>query len=185
MCWRAWYAVPRTYLFRPLSESKHGTKAWFDFKSSSILGLHRRKTVNHWGLHGNERAGSAADAETYLRQNYKEPTTQRLLDRLVNPQSNRGIVICTECTPHVENSALAEPREVRLCDYVVDPVCLRYSQALPAVATSTQDSNQAMSVAVERWHVHGHGDDNDAADMEDDAPRTTILSGVSADFTDA
>ena len=85
----------------------------------------------------------------------------------------------------MENGALAEPRQVRLCDYVVDPVCLRHSQAFPAVATSTQDSNQAMPLAVERWHVHGHGDDNDAADMENDAPGTTTLPGASVDFIDA
>jgi hypothetical protein len=84
----------------------------------------------------------------------------------------------------VENGHLADPREVRLCDYVVDPVCLRHSQALPAAVTSTQDSNQVLPVAVERWDLHVCDHDNDAADMEDDTPGIATLPGASVDDTD-
>ena len=93
VCWRAWYEVPRAYQLQPPSSTDRGTKTWFDFHRSSILGASRRKDVDHWYLQADDRTSTSAAAKAYLRRNYPEDMHQRLLDRLVDPRSKRDIVI--------------------------------------------------------------------------------------------
>ena len=89
VCWRAWYDVPRSYHFRPQAGAYSGSRAWFNFHSSSVLGATRRKDVDHWFLQRDDRAGSHVDAAAFLKNNYDEATCQRLLDRLVDVHLKR------------------------------------------------------------------------------------------------
>ena len=77
----------------------------------------------------------------------------------------RDIVICSTCVPHVEDHRLCAPREIRLCDYVVDPLF-------------TQEVDQALPVVVERWQVHIPDDEDEVPQMEH-AARTTPVLGLS------
>ena len=77
----------------------------------------------------------------------------------------RDIVICSNCVPHVEDHRLSAPREIRLCDYVVDPVF-------------TQEVDQALPVVVERWQVHIPDDEDEVPQMEH-AARTIPVLGLS------
>ena len=165
VCWRAWYDVPRSYHFRPQAGAYSGSRAWFNFHSSSVLGATRRKDVDHWFLQRDERAGSHVDAAAFLKNNYDEATCQRLLDQLVDVHLKRDIVICSTCVPHVEDHRLCAPREIRLCDYVVDPLF-------------TQEVDQALPVVVERWQVHIPDDEDEVPQMEH-AARTTPVLGLS------
>ena len=105
------------------------------------------------------------DAAAFLKNNYDEVTCQRLLDRLVDVHLKRDIVICSACVPHVEDHRLCAPREIRLCDYVVDPLF-------------TQEVDQALPVVVERWQVHIPDDEDEVPQMEH-AARTTPVLGLS------
>ena len=165
VCWRAWYDVPRSYHFRPQARAYSGSRAWFNFHSSSVLGATRRKDVDRWFLQRDERAGSHVDAAAFLKNNYDEATCQRLLDRLVDVHLKRDIVICSTCVPPVEDHRLCTPREIRLCDYVVDPLF-------------TQEVDQALPVVVERWQVHIPDDEDEVPQMEH-AARTTPVLGLS------
>ena len=89
-----------------------------------------------------------------------------LLDRLVDVHLKRDIIICRNWAPHVEDPHLSAPREIRLCDYVVDPLF-------------AQEVDQALPVVVERWQVHIPDDEDEVPQMEH-AARTIPVLGLSA-----
>ena len=169
VCWRAWYDVPRNYKFKRPSGTLRRGRTWFNFYGSSVLRGTRRKDVGHWFIQGDERAGSAAQAVAFLRSNYDEVTCQRLLDRLVDRRLKRGVVICSACAPHVEDDQLCAPCGVRLCDYVVDPLC-------------SQDGDQALPVLSERWHVHVDDDGEEQQGLHNAARTTPVLGLALQDF---
>ena len=65
----------------------------------------------------------------------------------------------------MEDHRLCTPREIRLCDYVLDPLF-------------TQEVDQALPGVVERWQVHIPDDEDEVPQMEH-AARTTPVLGLS------
>ena len=105
----------------------------------------------------------------FLRGNYDEVTIQRLLDRLVDLELKRQVVICSECAPHVDGDHLGASSDVRLCEYVVEPVGL-------------QKDDQALPVLDERWHAHVDTPDDASPRIRNAAPITPILGLSIQDF---
>ena len=65
VCWRAWYAPPKGYLFEPSADDRCGGHAWFNFNSSTVLGAQRRKHVDKWFLHADGSSGSPSQARAF------------------------------------------------------------------------------------------------------------------------
>ena len=65
VCWRAWYAPPNGYQFQPSADDRSGGHAWFDFKSSAVLGAQRRKLVDKWFVHADGGSGSPLQAHAF------------------------------------------------------------------------------------------------------------------------
>jgi len=168
VCWRAWYEVPRTYQFNPPSAGISTRRTWFNFQSSTVLCAARRKDVDHWFVRADDAAGSRDEAMSFLINNYDDAVSQSIRNRLVDDSLRRDIVICSACGPHVEHHRLREPSDVRLCDYVVDPLWI-------------QVRDQALPVVAERWCVH----DEDKAlpgALKPDSGTTTVLGRTLQEF---
>ena len=162
VCWRAWFDVPRTYEFSQPVAAHSSKKTWFDFYNSSVLRASKRKDVDHWFLSADQTQDSHAQAAAFLNNNYDHETCARLLNRLVDTDRKRGIVVCPACATHVHEDRLCAGNGVRLCDYVVDPVY-------------TKVCDQALPVVVERWHAHSPEGENEEAPVLDARPMTPVL----------
>lgn len=98
-----------------------------------------------------------------------------MLDNLVDASLKRDVVICAACSPHIEGHKLTTPTSVRLCDYVVDPIC-------------EQDADQALPVVTERWQSHiacAEDEDGVAALPDPERPSTSVLGLPLQDFAAA
>ena len=122
VCWRAWYDLPGDHDFEEITLGRKETPApWFKVADSAIVGEKRRGAANQWRLGG---AASPEDACSYLSANYPEQEVNRIIERLVSESSKRSVTICGECRVYVgEDLLLLPPQdEMRLCDYLVDPI---------------------------------------------------------------
>ena len=61
----------------------------------------------------------------FLSANYSPDECAAIVDRLVCPARRRSVTICHECQQYVGEDAtlILSGGDMRLCDYVVDPVC--------------------------------------------------------------
>ena len=72
----------------------------------------------------------------YLYANYPEQEAHRIIQRLLSGSDKRSVTICAECGKYVnEDLVLPPPQdEMRLCDFVVDPIYTTASTQGPDVA---------------------------------------------------
>lgn len=105
-------------------------------------------------------------AVRYLQANYPCQVVDQIVDRLVDSDRGRLLVLCKSCEPFVTDNKLQvtahdeyEPRP-RICDYAVDPVS----------ATPGEPYR-----AVERWedHIEADGDCEGSTDL----PPTELVLG--------
>ena len=172
VCWRAWYDLPGDQDFAEIKLGRKERPAhWFNVADSAIVGEKRRGAVNQWRLGG---AASPEDACRYLYENYPEDEVKRILDRLVSKSSKRVITICGECGKYVgADLRLPAPEdEMRLCDYLVDPI---YS------AASTQglhySADRAASICWSYLQLPAKGD-RVPLPLASDARRYAICSSA-------
>jgi len=121
-CWRAWYDLPSGHVFSHAQQGVRSDPApWFDASASVIAGSLRKRAVNQWRL---QAAGSVEEARGYLAANYPPAECEAITNRLLCGDRKRSVTICTECQKHVgDDMVISAPQgEMRLCDYVVDPV---------------------------------------------------------------
>ena len=122
VCWRAWYDLPPDYHFDELLlGAKASPTPWFTLADSAMLMARRRGAVNQWRLGG---AVSAEAARQFLAANYSPDVCAAVLARAHSPGRRRSVAICHGCQGHVGNDGTLAPAgdEMRMCDYVVDPV---------------------------------------------------------------
>ena len=81
----------------------------------------KRGVLNQWRL---EAAGSVEKAQRYLAANYSCEECETTARRLHNSERKRDITICGDCCTHVgeDHVLLAPVGEMRMCDFVVDPI---------------------------------------------------------------
>ena len=134
VCWRAWYDLPAEYEFSYTQQGLRAQQApWFDPGASVITRAGKKSHVNQWRL---EAAGSVEEAQCYLAANYPSGECESIARRLHDPERKRIITICGGCHMHVgEDHVLPPPAgEMRMCDFVVDPVWCTPRSDGPAIA---------------------------------------------------
>ena len=111
---------------------------------------------------------SVGDACRYLTANYPEDEVNRITQRLVCESRKRSVTICCDCEKYVsEDMRLPPPQgDMRLCDYVVDPL-------------SVAPNSQGLQVARERFE--GLSSPNSVSD----AGLSTVLGLSIAEFAPA
>ena len=79
-------------------------------------------------------AASAEDAYSYLSAKYPEQEVDRIIERLGSASSKRSVTICGACETHAGEDLLlsAQQDEMRLYDYLVDPIYSTASTACDA-----------------------------------------------------
>ena len=97
------------------------------------MGARKKGVVNQWRL---QAAGSVEEACGYLAANYRPVDCAAITSRLLCADRQRSVTICKECQEHVgDDMVIPAPQgEMRLCDYVVDPVWCSARPSGPAVA---------------------------------------------------
>ena len=134
VCWRAWYDLPGDYEFSYKQQGLRSAQApWFDPSASVVTRARKRGVLNQWRL---EAAGSVEKAQRYLAANYSAEECETIARRLHNPERKRVITICGDCCTHVgeDHVLLAPVGEMRMCDYVVDPIWCSPRPSGPAIA---------------------------------------------------
>ena len=134
VCWRAWYDLPAGYEFSCTQQGLRSPQApWFDSSASVITRARKKEAVNQWRL---EATGSVEEARNFLAANYTPAEHEAIARRVHQPDRKRVMTICGGCHAHVdEDHVLPAPEgEMRLCDYVVDPVSCSATPDGPAIA---------------------------------------------------
>ena len=122
VCWRAWYDLPAGYEFSYTQKGLRSPQApWFDPSSSVITRARKKGAVNQWRV---EAAGSEEEAQLYVAANYSAEECSAIAHRLQCPERRRVLTICSDCYTYVgDDYVLPAPEgEMRMCDFVVDPV---------------------------------------------------------------
>ncbi|CAK0889497.1 unnamed protein product [Prorocentrum cordatum] len=131
VCWRAWCDLPAGYEFSRTQQGLRSPQApWFDSSASVITRARKKEAVNQWRL---EASGSVEEARNFLAANAEHEAIAR---RVHEPDGKRVMTICAGCHAHLnEDHVLPAPEEeMRLCDYVVDPVSCSATPDGPAIA---------------------------------------------------
>ena len=116
---------------------------------------------------------SPEDACSYLSANYPEQAVNRIIERLVCESSKRSVTICGECGQYVGEDLLLPPPqdEMRLCDYLVDPIYSTASTEGPDVAHERFEGISSPSSASDAGISHVIG-----LSIEQFAPAVAALS---------
>ena len=134
VCWRAWYDLPAGYEFSHTGQGLRSPEApWFDPGASVITRARKKGAVNQWRL---EVAGSVEEAHGYLAANYSPAECDAIVRRLHSPSRKRAVAMCADCYTHIgDDHVLPAPvGEMRMCDFVVDPVWCSARPSGPAIA---------------------------------------------------
>ena len=137
VCWRAWYDLPAAYEFSHTHRGQRSPQApWFDTAASVITRAAKTGPANaakQWCL---QRQGAEEEARSYLAANYPSADCDAIAGRLSCPERKRALTICADCISCVghDNAVSAPAGDMRVCDYVVDPVWCSTGVSGPAVA---------------------------------------------------
>ena len=126
------------------------------------------QTSGVWG-----GAFSPEDACSYLSANYPEHEVNRIIERLVSESSKRSVTICGECGEYAGEDLLLPPPqdEMRLCDYLVDPIYSTASTQGPDVVHERFEGISSPSSASDAGTSHVIG-----LSIEQFAPAVAALS---------
>ena len=169
VCWRAWFSAPTGFSFQPPAGARNRARSWFNFHESTVLRATCRKEVDRWYMRAAASPDSVSSAHAFLQHNYDPACVKEILGRLEEPSQKRTPIVCTACSPHVENDRLCCAGSVRLCDYVIDPLF-------------SADICEALPVVSERWHVHAKAE---APQLDGERARTVVLGRAIQDFAPA
>ena len=140
VCWRAWFSPPSDFKFSATQKGPRSqSEPWFDLSASVISAGKNKKCVNQWRL---ELGASIEATLSFLSANYDSAAVQAIRDRLLCEQNGRTVTICKECQMDLgSQEVLPSPAEdMRLCDFVVDPICVSMG-------------SHGHMVAHERWQI--------------------------------